>query len=112
IYIHFPWCVLKCPYCDFNSHPIKVVSYLSEQYYQKLRADFDTHLDDLQAREVISIIIGGGTPSLFKAEYLYKVLKHITINTKISIYCEITLVMNPGTLERGRILSYQNIGIN
>lgn len=57
IYIHFPWCVRKCPYCDFNSHPIKDDSYLSEQYYQKLIADFDTHLDDLQAREVISILL-------------------------------------------------------
>ncbi|OIN83025.1 radical SAM family heme chaperone HemW [Francisella sp. TX07-6608] len=112
IYIHFPWCVRKCPYCDFNSHPIKDDSYLSEQYYQKLIADFDTHLDDLQAREVISIFIGGGTPSLFKAEYLDKVLQHITKNAKISINCEITLEMNPGTVERGSILSYQNIGIN
>ena len=112
IYIHFPWCVRKCPYCDFNSHPIRDNSYLLEQYYQKLIADFDTHLDDLQAREVISIFIGGGTPSLFKAEYLGKVLQHITKNAKISTNCEITLEMNPGTVERGTILSYQNIGIN
>ncbi|MDE4978529.1 YggW family oxidoreductase, partial [Francisella tularensis subsp. holarctica] len=75
---HFPWCVRKCPYGDFNSHPIQDDSYLSEQYDQKLIADFDTHLDDLQAREVISFFIGGGTPSLFKAEYLDKVLQLIT----------------------------------
>ncbi|APC92314.1 MULTISPECIES: radical SAM family heme chaperone HemW [Francisella] len=112
IYIHFPWCVRKCPYCDFNSHPIRDDSYLSAQYYQKLIADFDTHLDDLQAREIISIFIGGGTPSLFKAEYLDKVLQYITKNAKISTNCEITLEMNPGTVERGTILSYQNIGIN
>lgn len=77
IYIHFPWCVRKCPYCDFNSHAIKDDLYLSEQYYKQLIADFDSHIDDLQGRKVISIFVGGGTPSLFKPEYLGKVLEHI-----------------------------------
>lgn len=112
IYIHFPWCVRKCPYCDFNSHAVKDDSYLSEDYYKKLIADFDTHIDDLQNREVISIFIGGGTPSLFKPEYLGKVLDHIKRKSQLSNNCEITLEMNPGTVERGSIASYANIGIN
>ena len=112
IYIHFPWCVKKCPYCDFNSHAIKDELYLSEIYYQKLIQDFDTHLDDIQNREIISIFIGGGTPSLFKAEYLSKVLNHIRANTKFAKNCEITLEVNPGTVERGSIQSYADIGIN
>ncbi|MED7789393.1 radical SAM family heme chaperone HemW [Francisella sp. 19X1-34] len=112
IYIHFPWCVRKCPYCDFNSHAIKDDLYLSEQYYKQLIADFDSHIDDLQDREVISIFVGGGTPSLFKAEYLSKVLEHINKKANLNSNCEITLEMNPGTVERGSISSYQNIGIN
>ncbi|AJI53369.1 radical SAM family heme chaperone HemW [Francisella philomiragia] len=112
IYIHFPWCVRKCPYCDFNSHAIKDDTYLSQDYYKKLIADFDTHLKDLQDREVISIFIGGGTPSLFKADYLGKVLQHIKDNSKLNPNCEITLEMNPGTVERGSISDYANIGIN
>ncbi|MEY8766029.1 MULTISPECIES: radical SAM family heme chaperone HemW [Francisella] len=112
IYIHFPWCVRKCPYCDFNSHAIKDDTYLSQDYYKKLIADFDTHLTDLQDREVISIFIGGGTPSLFKADYLGKVLQHIKDNSKLNPNCEITLEMNPGTVERGSISEYANIGIN
>lgn len=112
IYIHFPWCVRKCPYCDFNSHAIKDDLYLSEQYYKQLIADFDSHIADLQGREVISIFVGGGTPSLFKSEYLSKVLKHISNNIKLSNCCEITLEMNPGKVERGSISSYQDIGIN
>ncbi|MED7819909.1 MULTISPECIES: radical SAM family heme chaperone HemW [unclassified Francisella] len=112
IYIHFPWCVRKCPYCDFNSHAIKDDLFLSEQYYKQLIIDFNNHLEDLQDREVISIFIGGGTPSLFKPEYLNKVLDHINKNARLSNNCEITLEMNPGTVERGSILSYQDIGIN
>jgi len=112
IYIHFPWCVKKCPYCDFNSHAIKDDTYLSENYYKKLIQDFDADFADIQGREVASIFIGGGTPSLFKPEYLGKVLDHIKANTKLSSNCEITLEMNPGTVERGSIASYEAIGIN
>ena len=74
IYIHFPWCVKKCPYCDFNSHAIKDDQYLSENYYKMLIRDFDADFMDIQGREIASIFIGGGTPSLFKPEYLGKVL--------------------------------------
>ncbi len=112
IYIHFPWCVRKCPYCDFNSHAIKDELYLSDVYYKKLIEDFDSHLEDVQDREIISIFIGGGTPSLFKAEYLGKVLEHIRSKTKFAKDCEITLEVNPGTVERGSIQSYADIGIN
>ncbi|AJC48252.1 radical SAM family heme chaperone HemW [Allofrancisella guangzhouensis] len=112
IYIHFPWCVRKCPYCDFNSHAIKNNLDLSESYYKKLVADFKYHINDIQDREIISIFIGGGTPSLFKPKYLSKVLEHINSNSKLNKNCEITLEMNPGTVERGSIQSYQEIGIN
>ncbi len=112
IYIHFPWCVKKCPYCDFNSHAIKDDQYLSENYYKTLIRNFDADFTDIQGREIASIFIGGGTPSLFKPEYLDKVLEHIKANTKLSKDCEITLEMNPGTVERGSITSYADIGIN
>ena len=112
IYIHFPWCVKKCPYCDFNSHAIKDDQYLSENYYKTLIRDFDADFIDIQGREIASIFIGGGTPSLFKPEYLGKVLEHIKTKTTLSKDCEITLEMNPGTVERGSIASYSDIGIN
>ena len=112
IYIHFPWCVSKCPYCDFNSHAIKDDEYLSENYYKKLIQDFDADLSDIRDRDVISIFIGGGTPSLFKPEYLGKVLEHIRANATLSKDCEITLEVNSGTVERGSITSYHAIGIN
>ena len=112
LYIHFPWCVKKCPYCDFNSHAIKDDLYTSDIYYKKLIEDFDTHLDDIQDREIISIFVGGGTPSLFKPEFLEKVLSHIATKSNLSKNCEITLEVNPGTVERGSITSYQEAGIN
>lgn len=112
IYIHFPWCVKKCPYCDFNSHAIKDDAYLSENYYKKLIQDFDNDFSYIQGREISSIFIGGGTPSLFKPEYLGKVLAHIKTKAKLTKDCEITLEMNPGTVERGSIASYHAIGIN
>ncbi len=112
IYIHFPWCIKKCPYCDFNAHAIKDDTYLSENYYKKLIEDFDTDFADIQNREVISIFIGGGTPSLFKPEYLGKILEHIRGKATLSSYCEIILEMNPGTVERGSIKSYADISIN
>ena len=112
IYIHFPWCVKKCPYCDFNSHAIKDDLYTSDIYYKKLIEDFDSHIADIQGREVVSIFIGGGTPSLFKPEHLHKVLTHIASKTNMSKDCEVTLEVNPGTVERGSIDSYEQTGIN
>jgi oxygen-independent coproporphyrinogen-3 oxidase len=111
LYIHIPWCVRKCPYCDFNSHERK--GDLPEQaYIVAMLEDLDQDLDFIQGRELQSIFIGGGTPSLFSPQ-AYKTLftglqKRLTFSSDI----EITLEANPGTLEQGRFEGYRAEGIN
>ena len=111
LYIHTPWCVQKCPYCDFNSHAIKN-KIPEEQYIKALINDFKNNLEFIQSRKIHSIFIGGGTPSLFSAksyDYLFNNLqKHCSFESDI----EITLEANPGSFEKDKFLSYKNIGIN
>ncbi|CEG58590.1 radical SAM family heme chaperone HemW [Legionella fallonii] len=111
LYIHIPWCIRKCPYCDFNSH--KSPEILPEQsYVQALVADLQTDVSYFGAREICSIFIGGGTPSLFSAE-AYRVL--FTELKKILPFAqniEITMEANPGSVEQQRFTEYRQIGIN
>ena len=115
LYIHIPWCVQKCPYCDFNSHAQKGV--IPEQEYVRhlladLTADLLRYQESVQQRPLHSIFIGGGTPSLFSAEnmayLLYQIEQHIPFEPNI----EITLEANPGTAEAERFLGYAQAGIN
>lgn len=111
LYIHIPWCIRKCPYCDFNSH--KSPDVLPEQnYIQALIDDLCTDLLGFAAGEICSIFLGGGTPSLFSAKAyhtLFTALKqHLTFAKDI----EITLEANPGTVEQQRFTEYRQIGIN
>lgn len=111
LYIHIPWCIRKCPYCDFNSH--KSPDQLPEmQYVQALIADLKQDLMRFSARSIQSIFIGGGTPSLFSAEayaVLFDALKSLL---PFSPTIEITLEANPGTVEQQRFLDYRALGIN
>lgn len=111
LYIHLPWCIQKCPYCDFNSHALRD-ALPEEAYISALIADFNQQLSRLAGRSIISIFIGGGTPSLFSAAALARLLD--TINSKVSLSksCEITLEANPGTVEQSRFADYRAIGIN
>lgn len=111
LYIHLPWCVKKCPYCDFNSHAIKGDIPESE-YIDCLLEDFHSHLDAIKDREISSVFFGGGTPSLFSAESLHRLLTSIQSSIKFSEDCEITLEANPGTVEQTRFKKYFEIGIN
>ena len=113
LYIHVPWCVRKCPYCDFNSHALKHSDGIPEQaYIDALLADFQEEAGKIQERELHTIFIGGGTPSLLSAEGYQRLLtgiqKHITFSKTI----EITLEANPGTYEHGRFQGYFDAGIN
>lgn len=111
LYIHLPWCVRKCPYCDFNSHALK--GDIPEQaYVTRLLADLDADIQAVQARPLHSIFIGGGTPSLFSAPTLETLLTGIDRRWTISEETEITLEANPGTFEQARFLDYRRIGIN
>ena len=115
LYIHMPWCVRKCPYCDFNSHAVpngELSLDLEKEYLQALVEDFKTQNDFAQGRAVHSVFIGGGTPSLISAkgyQWLFEQLKSII---PFEDGCEITLEANPGTVEHDPFAGYLEAGIN
>jgi len=111
LYIHIPWCVRKCPYCDFNSHAASAV--LPEQdYVDALLADLDQDLHWVQARPLSSIFFGGGTPSLFSAAALGRLLQGVQRRIPFAADIEITLEANPGTFEQEKFTAYRQLGIN
>ncbi|WP_448695846.1 radical SAM family heme chaperone HemW [Pseudomonas moraviensis] len=111
LYIHIPWCVRKCPYCDFNSHTASPV--LPEQeYVDALLADLDQDLHAVYGRELTSIFFGGGTPSLFSADALGRLLKGVEQRIPFADDIEITLEANPGTFEQEKFVAYRKLGIN
>jgi putative oxygen-independent coproporphyrinogen III oxidase len=111
LYIHFPWCVRKCPYCDFNSHELR--GELPEAaYIDALLADLQQDLPMVWGRPIESVFIGGGTPSLLSAEGLERLLSGLRALLGLTPACEITLEANPGTVERGRFAEYRAAGIN
>ncbi|WP_346796962.1 radical SAM family heme chaperone HemW [Halomonas sp. Bachu 37] len=117
LYIHTPWCVRKCPYCDFNSHEAgKTAESESglpeERYRQALVQDLEADLALITPRELTSIFIGGGTPSLLSAEFYQRLLTEIRQRLPFAADIEITLEANPGTLEQGRFAGYRQAGIN
>lgn len=111
LYIHIPWCVKKCPYCDFNSHEARA-EIPEKDYIEALCQDFDRDYDFCQRRPIHSIFIGGGTPSLFAASSFEKLLLHIQSRATLSDDCEISLEANPGTAEAGKFADYASAGIN
>ncbi|MGD8379975.1 MAG: radical SAM family heme chaperone HemW [Gammaproteobacteria bacterium] len=111
LYVHLPWCVRKCPYCDFNSHQAHQ-AIPERAYVDALLADLDTERTDTGGRELISVFLGGGTPSLFSAEALARLLEGIRARLPLARDAEITLEANPGTVERGRFTEYAAAGIS
>ncbi len=112
LYIHIPWCVEKCPYCDFNSHAIK--SQIPEQdYVQALIADLDADITrfNLSDKHLHSIFIGGGTPSLFSAKAIKNLLNQVLTRFETKADIEITLEANPGTVEADKFISFAKAGI-
>lgn len=110
-YVHIPWCVRKCPYCDFNSHTSD--SGLPEDdYIAALIADLDQDLQYAQGRELVSIFFGGGTPSLFSAASLERLLQAMQQRLRFAEDIEITLEANPGTFEQAKFKDYRAAGIN
>ncbi|MCX7090898.1 MAG: radical SAM family heme chaperone HemW [Legionellales bacterium] len=112
LYIHIPWCIRKCPYCDFNSH--KSPEQLPEEaYIDALIADFEQDLRHYpQKKPLHSIFIGGGTPSLLSAQAYMRLFQHIQALTPFEEDIEITLEANPGTIEHGKFSEYLAVGIN
>lgn len=111
LYVHIPWCVQKCPYCDFNSHGLK--SDIPESaYVQHLLDDLKTDLSYVQGRKLTSIFIGGGTPSLFTEKAISDLLTGIERLIPFANNIEITLEANPGTVEAERFIGYRTAGVN
>ena len=111
LYIHFPWCVAKCPYCDFNSHALR--EQLPEtQYIGALERDLAFQGAQAGARCISSVFLGGGTPSLFSADAIARVLRSARRHLNIAADAEVTLEANPGTVERGRFAEYRSAGVN
>ncbi|MGV3740005.1 MAG: radical SAM family heme chaperone HemW [Gammaproteobacteria bacterium] len=112
LYVHIPWCIRKCPYCDFNSH--QSPEHLPEQaYVDALLADLDQDLQRFPQQQALhSIFIGGGTPSLLSAQAYARLFQYIQTRIPFSENMEITLEANPGTIEHGLFSDYRGVGIN
>ncbi|WP_289009246.1 radical SAM family heme chaperone HemW [Marinobacter nauticus] len=111
LYIHVPWCVRKCPYCDFNSHAIKG-EIPEHAYLNALLEDLDQDLSLVRERPIETVFIGGGTPSLMSGAFYHRLFERLRERLTFSPEAEITLEANPGTLETGRFESFREAGIN
>jgi putative oxygen-independent coproporphyrinogen III oxidase len=109
--VHFPWCVRKCPYCDFNSYALQG-ELAEDRYVEALEQDIQHQSAELTGRAVVSIFLGGGTPSLFSPEAIGRVLAAARKHLSVAADVEVTMEANPGTIERGRFAEYRSAGIN
>ena len=111
LYIHIPWCVRKCPYCDFNSHEARG-EVPEAAYVDALIRDLEMSLPLIWGRKVYSVFIGGGTPSLFSAQAIEKILGNVRMLLPLDVNAEITLEANPGTVESGKFKGFRGAGVN
>jgi oxygen-independent coproporphyrinogen-3 oxidase len=111
LYAHLPWCVRKCPYCDFNSHE-KGDALPEREYVNALVADLEGLLPSVWGRRVVSVFIGGGTPSLFSPESIDALLAAVRARVTLEPGAEVTMEANPGTAEAGRFRGYRDAGVN
>jgi putative oxygen-independent coproporphyrinogen III oxidase len=111
LYVHLPWCVRKCPYCDFNSHQLKSAR-PDRAYLDALLCDFEAELPLVASRRIDTVFFGGGTPSLFAPDDFAWLLHTMRQRIEFAADAEITLEANPGTVERGRFAGYRDAGIN
>src|SRR5262245_55457440 len=111
LYVHFPWCVRKCPYCDFNSHAVRD-DFPESRYVEALERDLAAQAGKVAGRQIISIFLGGGTPSLFSPDAIARVLAAAARHLELSSTAEVTLEANPGTIERGKFAEYRAAGVN
>ncbi|MEJ2553257.1 MAG: radical SAM family heme chaperone HemW [Gammaproteobacteria bacterium] len=112
LYVHLPWCVRKCPYCDFNSHEVKDAVLPEQDYINALIADLEQELPAIWGRPVETVFVGGGTPSLFSPDAVDRLVSQLRALLALPATAEITLEANPGTLEAGRFAEFRAAGIN
>ena len=111
LYIHLPWCLKKCPYCDFNSHEMPASELPQQRYIDAVVADLEAALPLIWGRTIHSVFIGGGTPSLFDPASIDRLLGDIRARVRLEPDCEITLEANPGTFEKDRFRAYRGAGV-
>lgn len=111
LYIHLPWCLKKCPYCDFNSHELRATELPEPAYLNALLADLESALPLIWGRSVQTVFIGGGTPSLFSPQAIDQLISGIRARIKLAANAEITLEANPGTFEKNRFKAYRSAGV-
>jgi len=111
LYVHLPWCLKKCPYCDFNSHEASGEALPEQRYAQALLADLESALPLIWGRTVHSIFLGGGTPSMFNPTTMDRLLGDIRARLKLEPECEITMEANPGTFEKDRFRAFAQAGV-
>jgi oxygen-independent coproporphyrinogen-3 oxidase len=112
LYVHLPWCVRKCPYCDFNSHAVPAAGLPEQPYLAALLDDLEGAAAAVTGREIVSVFFGGGTPSLFSARAIGSVLARARTLLPVAPDVEVTLEANPGTVEHGRFADYAAAGVN
>lgn len=112
IYVHFPWCIRKCPYCDFNSHGVGNAGFDETGYLTALARDLEMSLPAIESREVRSVFIGGGTPSLLSGAGIRQLLQLLRGKVALIPDCEITLEANPGAADLRRFAEYRSAGVN
>ncbi len=111
LYVHLPWCLKKCPYCDFNSHEKPNGTLPEQRYVDAVIADLEAALPLIWGRTIHSIFIGGGTPSLFAPSTIDRLLGDIRARLKLEANCEITMEANPGTFEKDRFRAFRQAGV-
>jgi len=111
LYLHLPWCLQKCPYCDFNSHGARATELPEQRYIDALMADLETALPLIWGRSVHTVFIGGGTPSLFSPPSIDRLLSSVRARVRLAADAEITLEANPGTFEKDRFRAFRDAGI-
>lgn len=111
VYVHLPWCIRKCPYCDFNSHEMTQGELPEQRYLDALVADLEAALPLVWGRSVHSIFIGGGTPSLFSPQAIDRLLGDLRARLRLEPDCEVTLEANPGAFEKDRFRAFRSAGV-
>ena len=113
LYVHLPWCLRKCPYCDFNSHEVRggAAGLPEDRYIDAVIADLEQALPLIWGRSVHSIFIGGGTPSLFSPQSIDRLLSALRARLRVDAGCEVTMEANPGTFEKDRFRAFRGAGV-
>ncbi len=112
LYVHLPWCIKKCPYCDFNSHQLSGGLLPEREYMMALMSDLASSFKFVKERKIESIFFGGGTPSLFSGGSIKEIIDEISLRAPVNENAEISLELNPGVSELSKLRDFRDAGVN